>query len=99
MRVQHVQWPYVVALKEGVVSTGRGLLWFYPVDNTRSCGVFRDPVLNQLIKGLEATVEARDHVHRLVPFSWMALYDKLQVENCEFSNVTSVCYILLCKSH
>ena len=77
---QHVQWPYVVALKEGVVSTGRGLLWFYPVDNTRSCGMFRDPVLNQLIKSLEATVEAKDHVHRLVPFLWMSLYDKLQAE-------------------
>ena len=77
---QHVQWPFVVPLKEGVVSTGRGLLWFYPVDNTRASGVGRDPVLGQLITSLEGKVQAQDHVHRLVPFTWMSLYDKLQEE-------------------
>lgn len=80
---QHIQWPFVVALKEGVVSTRRGLLRFYPVDNTRSNGVLRYPALDQHIKSLKAIVQARDHVHRLVPFSWMSIYHKLQVRILE----------------
>jgi GTPase SAR1 family protein len=91
---QHVQWPYVVPLKEGVVSTGRGLLWFYPVDNTRSTGVGRDPVLGQLITSLEAKVQAKDHVHRTVPFSWMSLYDKLQAEKQAGNLVVSMDKVL-----
>ena len=79
----HVQWPFVIPLKEGVVSTGRGLLWFYPVDNTRSTDRSndgRDPVLGQLIASLEAAIQSCDQLHRLVPFTWMKLYDKLQAE-------------------
>lgn len=79
----HVQWPFVAALREGVVSTGRGLLWFFPVDNTRSteqssCG--RDPVLAQLISTVEAKAQAFEHLQRLVPFGWIALFDSMQAD-------------------
>ena len=79
----HVQWAYVMPLREGVVSTGRGLLWFFPVDNTRTCddsASMRDPVLSQLTAVLEAKIRSRDYVHRTVPFSWLQVHDSLQAE-------------------
>ena len=39
-------------------------------------------------------MQAKDHVHRLVPFSWMSLYDKLQVRILErhFSDLEYLLY-------
>jgi len=65
----HVQWPFVTPLKKGIVSTGRGLLWFFPVDNTRTNDQTeggRDPVLNQLAVCLEERIQSLDHLRRSV---------------------------------
>ena len=65
----HVQWPFVTPLKKGIVSTGRGLLWFFPVDNTRTNDQTergRDPVLNQLALCLEERIQSLAHLRRSV---------------------------------
>ena len=68
-------WSAVVPFRKGEVATGRGLLWFFPVDNTRGND---DRVVQELKLAIEKQIEGEDYVKQRIPFTWMALYDALQ---------------------
>ena len=68
-------WVRVAPFLEGEVSTGRGVLCFFPVDNTRGN---RDPVVGQLMRQVEAAVRGAEHMGHKVPFAWLALLDRVE---------------------
>jgi hypothetical protein len=56
-------WACVQPFHQGQVSTGRGLLWFFPVDNTRGK---EDKVVTDLMAAIEQEIEKEDYVKRKV---------------------------------
>ena len=71
----HPSWPAVLEFREGELSTGRGVLCFFPVDNTLGS---RDPVVGRLMRCVEATVRESEHLRHWVPFAWLALLDRIE---------------------
>eukprot|EP00041_Stephanoeca_diplocostata_P031727 m.995096 g.995096 ORF g.995096 m.995096 type:complete len:1471 (-) comp24015_c0_seq6:198-4610(-) len=69
--------PYNTCDKEGEASTGRAVMWFYPVDNTRG---HSDPCVMKVMMMLQRTVMDEDYIRQQVPFVWLKVYDKLQSE-------------------
>ena len=72
---EHPSWPSVSEWKDGQLSTGRGVLCFFPVDNTLGN---RDPAVGALMREVEARVRESEHLQHTVPFAWMALLDRLE---------------------
>ena len=72
---EHPSWPSVSEWQDGQLSTGRGVLCFFPVNNTLGN---RDPVVGALMRQVEELVRASDHLQHTVPFAWMALLDRLE---------------------
>mmetsp|Transcript_12234 Transcript_12234/g.28831 ORF Transcript_12234/g.28831 Transcript_12234/m.28831 type:complete len:994 (-) Transcript_12234:112-3093(-) len=60
---------------EGTVSTGTGLLWFFPVDNILGR---QDPVIGNLMAAVEELLSQEDYINREVPLGWLATYDELR---------------------
>jgi hypothetical protein len=71
----HPSWPAVSEFRDGELSTGRGVLCFFPVDNTLGG---RDPVVSRLMRSIEKTVREADHLRHSVPFAWLALLDRVE---------------------
>jgi len=56
-------WACVQPFHQGQVSTGRGLLWLFPVDNTRGK---EDKVVQELMGAIEQEIEKEDYVKQQV---------------------------------
>jgi GTPase SAR1 family protein len=72
-------WTSVISFQEGVVSTGRGLLRFFPVDNSRKQSD-QDPVDDVVVKiqtCIQKELEKEDYLKRKVPLSWLEAFDGL----------------------
>ncbi len=72
---EHPSWPSVSEWQDGQLSTGKGVLYFFPVNNTLGN---RDPVVGALMRQVEMLVRASAHLQHTVPFAWMALLDRLE---------------------
>jgi hypothetical protein len=72
---EYPSWPSVSEWQDGQLSTGRGVLCFFPVDNTLGN---RDPMVGALMREVEARVRESEHLQHTVPFAWMALLDRLE---------------------
>jgi hypothetical protein len=71
----HVAWAAVMSFSKAVLSTGTGLLHFFPVDNTAAPG--SDPAVGHLRAALTTAVSAEAYVQRRVPFSWLQVMPRL----------------------
>mmetsp|Transcript_51054 Transcript_51054/g.119814 ORF Transcript_51054/g.119814 Transcript_51054/m.119814 type:complete len:203 (-) Transcript_51054:26-634(-) len=58
-------------------SLGRDPLAFFPVDNTQGP---HQPAILRLRQAIEAAVLSMEHVRTNIPFQWLSVYDKLQLE-------------------
>ena len=67
-------WRSVNCLEHGSRATGKGILWFFPVDNTVG---HADPVMQQLMSDVQKCVMAEEYVQRKVPLSWLGVIDVL----------------------
>jgi hypothetical protein len=65
----HVAWGSVLSFPKATLSTGTGLLHFFPVDNTAAPGL--DPVVGHLRAALTMAVSEEAYVQRRVPFAWL----------------------------
>jgi hypothetical protein len=68
-------WTVVESFTNGIVSTERGVLNFFPVDNKLGN---KDPVIGHLMQLVEHGVRASAHLNHKIPFSWMALIDEVE---------------------
>lgn len=57
------------------VGSGRGKLWFFPVDNRKGKD---DPVLVEVMRAVEKVIEEEEYVKRKVPLHWISLFDQLR---------------------
>jgi GTPase SAR1 family protein len=87
-------WAAVEPFTDGTVSTGKGVLNFFPVDNKLGN---KDLVIAHMMQKVEQSVRESDHLKHKVPFSWMALIDiieKLKQRNTlqlSIQEFTSLC--------
>jgi len=65
----------------GSRSTGMGILWFFPVDNTVG---HEDPVMQQLMSDVQKYVMAEEYVQRKVPLPWLGVIDVLSQDRRVF---------------
>lgn len=78
-------WPYLEPNHEGEVSTGRGLLWFFPVDNTVG---HSDGVIPAVLHVIEKLAKQAEYTKQEVPFSWLKCYDKMMAEPRAYLSLT-----------
>jgi hypothetical protein len=74
-------WRSVKALEHGSRSTGKGLLWFFPVDNKVG---HEDPVMQQLMSDVQKYVMEEEYVQRKVPLPWLGVIDMLSQDKRVF---------------
>ena len=67
----------VISFKNGTVSSGRGVLWLFPVDNTRGQS---DVVIPELRQVIQQTVQQEKYSNHKVPFAWLRVQKQLQTE-------------------
>jgi NLR family CARD domain-containing protein 3 len=65
----------VVSLKQGTVSSGRGLLWFFPVDNTKSSA---DDSVEKMKAAVQECLKKEEYLKRKVPLHWLQTLDAVQ---------------------
>ena len=65
----------VVSLKQGNVSSGRGLLWFFPVDNTKSSA---DDSIEKMKAAVQECLKKEEYLKRKVPLHWLQTLDAVQ---------------------
>ena len=68
-------WTVIEPFREGVVSTGKGTLNLFPVNNKLGN---KDPVIEHLMKKVDERVRESEHLKHKVPFPWMALIDEVE---------------------
>jgi len=71
---RNIAFSFIIPNKEGETDKGRTLLYFFPVDNTRSR---EDKVTKQLLAVLEDTMIKSDSVNEQIPLGWLKLLDAL----------------------
>lgn len=84
-------WRGIVSHKNGTVSTGRGRLWIWPVDNTKGES---DHSLTEIQHIIQRTVEKEKYVNHKVPFSWLGAFEKLQEEAEMGSNAITLTRVI-----
>jgi GTPase SAR1 family protein len=74
-------WSSVIPFREGIISTGLGLLHFFPIDNIRkqSDQDSVDDVVFQIQTCIQKRLEKEDYLQRKVPLSWLQVFDGLMV--------------------
>ena len=77
----------VISFKNGTVSSGRGRLWMFPVDNTQGQN---DPVISELRQVIQKTIQQEKYSNHKVPFEWLRVQKQLQAEAD-----TGSCYLTL----
>jgi NLR family CARD domain-containing protein 3 len=65
----------VIPLKQGTASTGRGLLWFFPVDNTKSSA---DDCVDKIKAAVQGCLKKEEYLKRKVPLPWLQALDAIQ---------------------
>jgi GTPase SAR1 family protein len=65
----------VVPFKRGTSSSGVGLLWFYPMDNTKGSG---DPTIEVIKLAIHEKLLHEDYLKRSVPLPWLQVFDAIQ---------------------
>ena len=75
-------WRHVVPFHGGTVSTGRGLLNFFPVDNKRKQhdGQPVDDVVHAMQAAVQQSLEEEDYLKSKVPLQWLRVFDALMLE-------------------
>jgi GTPase SAR1 family protein len=70
-------WASVIPFQEGVVSTGRGLLYMFPVDNRQKLAEQDnvDTTVALIQKYIQFQLEQEDYIKRKVPLSWLRAFD------------------------
>jgi hypothetical protein len=68
-------WPAVQKYSRGRVSSGRGKLCFYPINNRLGQG---DPAVRHAMEDMHKEVMQESYVRNKVPFPWLKLLDKLR---------------------
>ena len=87
----HPAWSTVQRNKEGTVKTGRGILWFFPVDNTRGG---EDPSIQAAKRCVLECVGKEKYVKAKVPYAWLSVFEVLQKESkscMELDKVLKIC--------
>jgi len=75
-------WRHVVPFHGGTVSTGRGLLNFFPVDNKRKQvdGEQVDDVVRAMQAAVQKCLEEEEYLKAKVPLQWLRAFDALMFE-------------------
>ena len=68
-------WSSVERFKKAKVISGRGALWFFPVDNTIGN---KDPVMVHIQEVVLERVKKERYVNEKVPFAWLKVLEQLQ---------------------
>jgi hypothetical protein len=87
----HPAWSTVQRNMVGTVKTGRGSLWFFPVDNTRGC---EDPSIQAAKRCVLECVRKEKYVKAKVPYAWLLVFEVLQKESkscVELEKVLQIC--------
>ena len=71
----HAAWATVLPFREAALEFGRGVLHFFPVDNTAAAA---DPALACLRATVAKRMGEEEHVRRRVPFPWLSALDRLR---------------------
>ena len=70
-------WSSVQRFDKATLPSGRGKLWFFPVDNTIGN---TDPVLLEIKTTVQEVVKVEKYVNAKVPFVWLKVLERLQEE-------------------
>jgi serine/threonine protein kinase/GTPase SAR1 family protein len=75
-------WSHVVPFHGGTVSSGRGLLNFFPVDNKRKQrdGQPVDDVVREMQAAVQKSLEEEEYLKAKVPLQWLRVFDALMLE-------------------
>ena len=65
----------VIPLKQGTAGSGRGLLWFFPVDNTKSSA---DECIEKMKAAVQECLKKEEYLKRKVPLPWLRALDAVQ---------------------
>ena len=65
----------VIPLKQGTAGSGRGLLWFFPVDNTKSSA---DDSIDKMKAAVQECLKKEEYLKRKVPLPWLRTLDAVQ---------------------
>jgi hypothetical protein len=68
-------WASVHRFAKATLSSGRGTLWFFPVDNSLGN---KDPVMLEIKKSVQKVVQEEKYVNKMVPFTWLKVLEHLQ---------------------
>jgi hypothetical protein len=68
-------WASVHRFAKATLSSGRGTLWFFPVDNSLGN---KDPVMLEIKKSVQKVVQEEKYVNKMVPFTWLKVLERLQ---------------------
>ncbi len=80
----------MIPLKQGTASSGRGLLWFYPVDNTKSSA---GEGIDKIKAAVQDCLKKEEYLKRKVPLPWLQALDAIQAtkqSNVDLSRVQSI---------
>jgi ubiquitin/GTPase SAR1 family protein len=67
-------WHAIISHQNGTVSSGLGLMWFFPVDNTTST----DDTIRELQVVMQREILKEKYVNATVPFNWLQVFEELQ---------------------
>jgi len=84
-------WPSVIKNSNGSGVKGCTTLMFFPIDNCESRG---DPSMRELLRAVEAAVDAMPYTHMDVPLQWLKALDELQALGSSSISYTGVCQVL-----
>ena len=86
-------WSSVLRFDKAELVSGRGMLWFFPVDN-KVLGK-KDPVMAEIKKVVQEVVKEERYVKEKVPFAWLRVLERLQapgMDSCvELTQVMEIC--------
>jgi hypothetical protein len=86
-------WSSVERFKKAKVISGRGALWFFPVDNTIGN---KDPVMVHIQEVVLERVKKERYVNEKVPFAWLKVLEQLQNVD-KGSSITLQQVLTICK--
>jgi len=80
----------VVPFKRGTSSCGRGLLWFYPLDNTQRGA---DEVVAAMKSAIFEKLQHEEYLKRAVPMPWLQVFDAMQSTKKQHMDLSQVAVI------
>ena len=86
-------WASVERFTKATVPSGRGSLWFFPVDNTKGN---QDPVMAHIQRVVLERVKKERYVNEKVPFAWLKVLEQLQ-KGDKGSSITLQQVLAICR--